>query len=66
MISGNNRSRLEAAGLIRQGYTFTPEDDETLESLTTDEVDALIAIGQKLGTDFLNRNSGGDTHGILF
>jgi hypothetical protein len=66
--SSNNRTRLEQAGIVKQGHVFSPEDSATLEQLSPQEVDTLIQVGQKLGQDFLHRKGGGneDTVGILF
>jgi hypothetical protein len=61
-----NLQRLQQAEIIRQGYEFSPTDQQVIESLTTSEVDALIEIGNKLGKDFLEEHGGGPTAGILF
>ena len=66
--SPDNKTRLEQAGIIKQGHVFSPQDSATLEQLSPQEVDSLIQIGQKLGQDFLNRKGGAehDSVGILF
>jgi hypothetical protein len=66
--STDNKTRLEQAGIIKQGHVFSPQDTATLENLSPQEVDSLIQIGQKLGPDFLHRKGGGaeDSVGILF
>jgi hypothetical protein len=60
-----NLQRLTQAEIIRAGHDFSPEDQQIIESLTTAEVDALIAIKNKLGQDFLEEH-GSPTAGILF
>ena len=66
--STTNRARLEQAGLVKPTYQFTPEQANTLEQLSREEVDALIAIGSHLGPTFLRDTGGGDddTVGVLF
>jgi hypothetical protein len=66
--STDNRTRLEQAGIIKPGHSFSAEDAATLEQLSPQEVDTLIQVGQKLGQDFLHRKGGGyeDSVGILF
>lgn len=61
-----NQIALEQAGLIPAGFEFPSNASEILESLTDDEVQALISIGNKLGRDFLVTYGGGETVGILF
>ena len=61
-----NQVALEQAGLIPAGFEFPTNASEILESLTDDEVQALISIGNKLGSDFLLTYGGGETVGILF
>ena len=60
-----NIQRLTQAEIIRDGYTFSLEDQQVIESLTTAEVDSLIAIKNKLGKNFLEQH-GSPTAGILF
>ena len=61
-----NQIALEQAGLIPAGFEYPSNASEILESLTDDEVQALISIGNKLGRDFLVTYGGGETVGILF
>ncbi|HJZ75849.1 MAG TPA: hypothetical protein VKE51_29145 [Vicinamibacterales bacterium] len=61
-----NQAALEQAGLVPAGYQFSSEASQILESLTDDEVQQLISIGNKLGRDFLLEYGGGETVGILF
>ena len=49
--------RLVDAGLIRAGHEFSDEDQKLLESLSEDEVEALISVKTKLGEEFFNRNT---------
>ena len=51
-----NLERLEEAGMIRHGHQFSREDLLVLESLSYDEVTALIGVRVKVGDDFLRRN----------
>jgi len=55
----SNIATLQNAGLIPQNATFNAADTQTIESLSQDEVDALISISQKLTPDFIARNFGG-------
>jgi hypothetical protein len=64
--SKKNQIALEQAGLIPAGFEFPSNASEIVESLTDDEVQELISIGNKLGRDFLLTYGGGDTVGILF
>lgn len=43
-----NHEKLDAAGLINPDYDFSDEDKAVLESLSDDEVDALISVQQKV------------------
>jgi hypothetical protein len=49
----NNLSTLIAAGVIPQNLTLAPKDIEAINSLSADEVNTIIALKTKLGTDFL-------------
>jgi NADP-dependent 3-hydroxy acid dehydrogenase YdfG len=55
----SNIATLQNAGLIPQNANFNPADTQTIESLSQDEVNALISISQKLTPDFIARNFGG-------
>ena len=62
-----NWEQLEAAGLTKPGTPFmqlSPEDRAAIDALTQAEVDCLIAVGNKLGPGFLERNVFG--HPIFF
>jgi hypothetical protein len=55
-----NLERLEQAGLIKPGHQFSREDLLLLDSLSSDEVTALIGVRAKVGEGFLRRNTHGD------
>ena len=57
MGSPSRIQRLVDAGLIRTGHQFSDQDRQLLESLSEDEVEALISVKTKLGEDFFNRNT---------
>jgi len=63
-----NLERLEEAGMIRPGHQFSREDLLLLESLSHEEVGALISVKAKVGEGFLHRNVSGDHPpvGIVF
>jgi hypothetical protein len=54
-----NWKLLEEAGLISKDHEFSKEDRRLLESLSEDEVEALISIKKKLGENFFRRNTCG-------
>lgn len=54
----SNLETLMAAGVIPQDNTLSEEDRSVVEALTYLEIQALIALKQKLGEDFLRRNCG--------
>jgi ABC-type amino acid transport substrate-binding protein len=47
-----NRGRLEQEGLIDPDTVLSTEQDQAIESLTSEEVDALISTKAKLGPAF--------------
>lgn len=57
MESPSKIQRLVDAGLLRAGHQFSDQDQQLLESLSEDEVEALISVKMKLGEDFFNRNT---------
>jgi hypothetical protein len=59
----SNIATLMNAGLIASGSTFNSGDQTIIESLSTDEVNALISISQKVTSDFLSRNCGSSSPG---
>ena len=58
-----NKERLEAAGLIEVDWQYSPSDLAVIDSLTEQEVQSIIDLSERLGLDFLHRNS---PHGVLF
>jgi uncharacterized protein YjgD (DUF1641 family) len=62
----SNRATLENAGLIPKKYDFSKADSAIIESLTREEVNALINIANKLTLDLLKRTSKDTPVGILF
>ncbi len=59
----SNFERLQSAGLIETEHSLTPEEVNSINQLTTAEVDALISVRAKLGDDFFNRKvKVGDSH----
>lgn len=47
-----NREKLEGAKIIKKTETFTPAQEKAIESLTDEEVKALISVKDKLKPDF--------------
>lgn len=47
-----NRQRLEAAKIIKPGVSFTSEQEKAINSLTKEEVDAVISAKNKLEKAF--------------
>ncbi len=58
-----NLDQLMAAGLISGGTALSQEDQDIINSLTPDEVSALISIKSKLTPGFIQRNLGGGATG---
>jgi hypothetical protein len=54
----SNIATLMSAGLITSGSVFNPADTAAIENLSTDEVNALISVYNKVGLSFLSRNCG--------
>jgi hypothetical protein len=58
-----NIERLQQAGLIEVQHPLTPEEINSVNELSSAEVDALISVRSKLGDDFFTRKvQVGDTH----
>ena len=53
----DNLTTLTSAGVVPQDHTLTDADLGIIAALTTVEVQALINLKQKLGDDFIQRNS---------
>lgn len=60
----SNFERLQAAGLIEVNHQLTPDEMNSINQLTSAEVDALISVRAKLGDDFFNHKVqvGPNTH----
>jgi hypothetical protein len=57
-----NLKRLREAEIIISEETFTPEEEKAIGSLSTEEVETLVRVADKLSRDFLRKYS----HAILF
>jgi hypothetical protein len=56
--------KLMREGIILSPESFSEDDKKQIESLTDDEVKALVNIRAKLGDEFLKKKSGGKQPGI--
>jgi hypothetical protein len=65
VIRMTNRERLEQAGLIDPNADLSPEQDNAIDSLTSEEVDALISTKSKLGPVFQGQRSSDIRFGLL-
>ena len=62
-LSGNLR-RLTEAGIIPAGYKrFSPAEKEAINSLSDDEVGAIVATKTKLGKKFFPKHA---SHGMYY
>jgi hypothetical protein len=58
-----NLERLQQAGLIEVQHPLTPEEVNSVNQLSSAEIDALISVRAKLGDDFFTRKVPmGDSH----
>jgi hypothetical protein len=58
-----NIERLQQAGLIDVNHALTPDEINSVNQLSSAEVDALISVRSKLGDDFFSRKvQVGDSH----
>lgn len=58
-----NLERLQQAGLIEVNHPLTPDEVNSVNQLSSAEIDALISIRAKLGDDFFTRKVPmGDSH----
>ena len=62
----NNFQKLSQAGLIMANAALGASDMQLINSLTDDEVNALISVKAKLGEQFLQQNLASRTIGIVF
>jgi hypothetical protein len=59
----SNFERLQQAGLIDVQNPLTPDEINSVNQLSSTEVDALISVRAKLGDDFFSRKvPDGDSH----
>ena len=54
-----NLAKLMDAGIIAPGAALNQADQDVINSLTSEEVSALISIKGKLTAEFVQRNLGG-------
>lgn len=58
-----NIERLQQAGLVEVDHQLTPDEINSVNQLSSAEVDALISIRAKLGDDFFTHKvQVGDAH----
>ena len=57
----SNLEKLTAGGFVLIADQVTPEDKKLIEALSEEEVDALLSITRKMGTDF-GMNAPPDTY----
>lgn len=58
-----NLERLQQAGLIETNHPLTPDEVNSVNQLSSAEIDALISVRAKLGDDFFTRKVPmGDSH----
>ena len=55
-----NIDQLREGGVAHPKHDFTDEEIERLESLSEEEVQALISVKQKLGHDLVTKQHGAD------
>ncbi|HLI63755.1 MAG TPA: hypothetical protein VKV05_10165 [Terriglobales bacterium] len=55
----SNIDTLKAAGLIAKEAQFNQADQDIIESLSQEEVKALISVSRKLTPEFVSRNIAG-------
>lgn len=53
----SNLSRLQAAGIVAANANFNPSDQQIIDSLTDDEVSALISVKQKVPASFFEQHA---------
>jgi hypothetical protein len=58
-MSNGNFETLVSKGIILKPLSFSEDDKNRINSLTPEEVGALISIRAKLGDDFLRTNTAG-------
>lgn len=65
MTKSTNLERLQEGGIVPTDYEdhFTDAEMAAIESLTTNEVDAIISSAAKMDPEFIKRHA---PHGILY
>jgi hypothetical protein len=58
-----NIKTLTAAGVIPDGYKFTPGEKRAIESLSAQEVAAIVSARKKLGPNFIQAHA---PHGFMY
>jgi hypothetical protein len=53
----SNLSRLQAAGIVAATANFNPSDQAIIDSLSDDEVSALISVKQKVPASFFEQHA---------
>jgi hypothetical protein len=53
----SNVEKLKAAGVVPHDHKLTDGDHSTIENLSDHEVQSLINLKQKLGDEFVKRNT---------
>ncbi|MGH9928333.1 MAG: hypothetical protein ACREA9_03785 [Pyrinomonadaceae bacterium] len=57
MPQQTNTDRLIEAGVLKSDHTLSEYDQQQIDSLSSEEVDHLISVGDKLDEEFYDRNS---------
>ena len=55
--TGPNMERLTEAGIVHPQHTMSEQDQQLVEKLSKEEVEALISIRHKLGDDFIKKTA---------
>lgn len=64
MGNESNMARLTAAGIIPEGYDKLSDAEEaTINSLSAEEVEAIISAASKVGHDFVKKHA---SHGMAY
>ena len=58
-----NIERLREAGVVDDDYKFDQDEKDAIESLSHQEVNAIISSKDKLGEDFIKKHV---PHGMMF
>lgn len=57
--ASTNLKKLQKAGLVHSETTMSEKDRALVETLSADEVSALISVRKKLGDDFIKKTAKG-------